>query len=352
MRLTLWVPESSSTVKVPQAAAPHPSTDPRTGPTPTLRTDASRTGPGLPRVLPVSRAATTAADPTVAAEQTASSPSTTSTSTSTTSTTTTVANGPVRGRHRGPDPHRRRPAALRPHLDPGRRRARARGRLIVLAHGLAGEPDKFDELSSAWAEAGYVVAAPRFPNSSVTGGAQVAGFTEQPALVTSVIDQLTDDPELRLDPDGWAWPASRSAGRRSTRSPPTPAAPTRASGAPPSSTGCGRGPSATTRSCRTRCRCSSCTASRTSSSPTPSTRSAGFAAAGRPRLAGGDAVQRARPALRGRRLGLRRPGRGSDPRPLGRRCSATTRPPPARIAADVEADGRATVETQAPLSQT
>jgi dienelactone hydrolase len=74
-------------------------------------------------------------------------------------------------------------------------------KLIVVAHGLAGEPDKFDELSSTWAEAGYVVAAPRFPGSSVTGGAKVEGFTEQPALVSSVIDQLTADPELRLDPD-------------------------------------------------------------------------------------------------------------------------------------------------------
>jgi predicted dienelactone hydrolase len=73
--------------------------------------------------------------------------------------------------------------------------------LIVLAHGLAGEPDKFDELSTAWAEAGYVVAAPRFPHSSATGGAKVDGFTDQPALVISVIDQLALDPALRLDAD-------------------------------------------------------------------------------------------------------------------------------------------------------
>jgi predicted dienelactone hydrolase len=72
--------------------------------------------------------------------------------------------------------------------------------LIVLAHGLNGEPDKFDDLSSSWATAGYVVAAPRFPGSSATGGGQVAGFTDQPAEVRSVIDQLTADESLRLDP--------------------------------------------------------------------------------------------------------------------------------------------------------
>ena len=135
----------------------------------------------------------------MAAEQTASS-SSTARSTSTTSTTRPWRTGPTRSRPRtGPSPATTR----RSSSAPGPRSTTGTGtrRLIVLAHGLAGEPDKFDELSSAWAEAGYVVAAPRFPNSSVTGGAQVAGFTEQPALVTSVIDQLTDDPELRLDPD-------------------------------------------------------------------------------------------------------------------------------------------------------
>jgi len=73
-------------------------------------------------------------------------------------------------------------------------------KLIVLAHGLNGEPDKFDDLSSSWVRAGYVVAAPRFPGSSATGGGQVAGFTDQPAEVRSVIDQLTAEKGMRLDP--------------------------------------------------------------------------------------------------------------------------------------------------------
>jgi predicted dienelactone hydrolase len=38
--------------------------------------------------------------------------------------------------------------------------------LIVLAHGLNGHPRKFTRLATHWAEAGYVVAVPRFPVSS------------------------------------------------------------------------------------------------------------------------------------------------------------------------------------------
>jgi predicted dienelactone hydrolase len=72
--------------------------------------------------------------------------------------------------------------------------------LIVLAHGLNGEPDKFDVLSGAWANAGYVVAAPRFPGSSASGGGRVDEFESQPADVSSVIDQLLADPSLRIDP--------------------------------------------------------------------------------------------------------------------------------------------------------
>ena len=38
--------------------------------------------------------------------------------------------------------------------------------LIVLAHGLNGHPRKFTALARHWAEAGYVVAVPRFPVSN------------------------------------------------------------------------------------------------------------------------------------------------------------------------------------------
>jgi predicted dienelactone hydrolase len=124
----------------------------------------------------------------------------TSASRSTTSTASTAPHGPFEVTTVD-----RTLTGATPHLfvrvwspDDGGKRTR---NLIVLAHGLNGEPDKFDGLSSSWAKAGYVVAAPRFPGSSATGGGQVAGFTDQPAEVRSVIDQLTADESLRLDPD-------------------------------------------------------------------------------------------------------------------------------------------------------
>jgi dienelactone hydrolase len=65
--------------------------------------------------------------------------------------------------------------------------------LIVFAHGLNGHPDKFTELLSAWAEAGYVVAAPAFPttNNAVPGGGRnYPTATGQPADVSFVIDEM------------------------------------------------------------------------------------------------------------------------------------------------------------------
>jgi predicted dienelactone hydrolase len=42
-------------------------------------------------------------------------------------------------------------------------RGRGRFPLVVMAHGNAGDPGKLSELLTAWAQAGYVVAAPTFP---------------------------------------------------------------------------------------------------------------------------------------------------------------------------------------------
>lgn len=71
--------------------------------------------------------------------------------------------------------------------------------LIVFAHGLESEPENLIDLLSTWAEAGYVVAAPRFPLTA----AGVAGADDnadhlaaQPADVSFVLDQL-----LALDAD-------------------------------------------------------------------------------------------------------------------------------------------------------
>jgi len=67
--------------------------------------------------------------------------------------------------------------------------------LIVLAHGLNGDPDSLDELMDAWAGAGYVVAAPRFPRVKVDadGKAALADAAEYPADLSYVIDRVLDE---------------------------------------------------------------------------------------------------------------------------------------------------------------
>ena len=65
--------------------------------------------------------------------------------------------------------------------------------LIVFSHGLVGHPDKFTSLLSAWARAGYVVAAPAFPttNDHVPGSPKNFDVaTGQPADVSFVLDQV------------------------------------------------------------------------------------------------------------------------------------------------------------------
>ncbi len=62
--------------------------------------------------------------------------------------------------------------------------------LVVLAHGAAGNPNKFTQLIDAWARAGYVVVAPLFPRTSDTCGNLIADFVEQPADVSFVLDRV------------------------------------------------------------------------------------------------------------------------------------------------------------------
>ncbi len=63
--------------------------------------------------------------------------------------------------------------------------------LIVLAHGLTGNPDKFTELTTGWASAGYVVAVPLFPLTSNQVPVQViADYNNQPGDVSFVIDEV------------------------------------------------------------------------------------------------------------------------------------------------------------------
>jgi predicted dienelactone hydrolase len=82
--------------------------------------------------------------------------------------------------------------------------------LIVFAHGLTGVGPIYNVILRAWAEAGYVVAAPDFPLSSggTPGGAIAGDYINQPADESFLIDQLllaNDDPASplygRIDPD-------------------------------------------------------------------------------------------------------------------------------------------------------
>jgi dienelactone hydrolase len=76
--------------------------------------------------------------------------------------------------------------------------------LIVFSHGLDGHPDKFSNLLSAWARAGYVVAAPAFPTTNDRVPGATANYTVafgQPADVSFVLDgvlRLADDPASPL----------------------------------------------------------------------------------------------------------------------------------------------------------
>jgi predicted dienelactone hydrolase len=72
--------------------------------------------------------------------------------------------------------------------------------LIAFSHGSDGHPRKFTQLLTAWAEAGYVVAAPVFPltNDLAPGPSVVTDVANQPADVEFVIDgvlALNDDPD-------------------------------------------------------------------------------------------------------------------------------------------------------------
>ena len=64
--------------------------------------------------------------------------------------------------------------------------------LIVFAHGLGGSPQQYQQLLTAWAAAGYVVAAPLFPlsNDGTPGGPDGGDIGNQPGDMSFVIDQV------------------------------------------------------------------------------------------------------------------------------------------------------------------
>lgn len=74
---------------------------------------------------------------------------------------------------------------------------------VAFAHGLSGHPRKFTQLLSAWAEAGYAVAAPTFPlsNDEVPGEPTWTDVGNQPGDISFVIDEMlaaTEDPTSPL----------------------------------------------------------------------------------------------------------------------------------------------------------
>jgi dienelactone hydrolase len=94
--------------------------------------------------------------------------------------------------------------------------------VIVFSHGMGSTPEAYDELLSAWAAAGFVVAAPTFPLTS-DGSARVVGdVLQQPADVSYVLTQVLalgvtpgDDLAGRIDPASVAV-AGHSAGAATT----------------------------------------------------------------------------------------------------------------------------------------
>ncbi len=78
--------------------------------------------------------------------------------------------------------------------------------LIVFAHGYGGDPSKFTDLFTHWSDAGFAVAAPRFP-VTYTGasGATLArsgDYLQQPADLTFILDAvLASEYGDRIDAD-------------------------------------------------------------------------------------------------------------------------------------------------------
>jgi dienelactone hydrolase len=64
--------------------------------------------------------------------------------------------------------------------------------LIVFAHGFALTPATYGQLLRAWAQAGYVVAAPAFPRekADAPGGPDESDLVNEPRDVSFVVDQL------------------------------------------------------------------------------------------------------------------------------------------------------------------
>ena len=76
--------------------------------------------------------------------------------------------------------------------------------VILFSHGLDGHPGKFTKLFSAWADAGFAVAAPSFPLTNSQAGdtsSNIGDVAQQPGDVSFVLDRvlaLNRQPKSRL----------------------------------------------------------------------------------------------------------------------------------------------------------
>lgn len=73
--------------------------------------------------------------------------------------------------------------------------------LVVFAHGWNSNPSVYEVLLDTWAAAGFLVAAPIFPDSTDTlPGSPVSNYPEQARDISFVITSLLDGIEGRVDP--------------------------------------------------------------------------------------------------------------------------------------------------------
>jgi predicted dienelactone hydrolase len=112
-----------------------------------------------------------------------------------------------------------------------------RAPLIVVAHGLDGDPTSLGPLLDAWSAAGYVVVAPTFPatEKDARGTSLPVENPAQAADISFLIDSLLEPQTAattklrdRIDASTSASPGCRSGDRPSTGSSPTRAARTNA----------------------------------------------------------------------------------------------------------------------------
>ena len=83
--------------------------------------------------------------------------------------------------------------------------------LVVFAHGLGGTPQDYITLLTAWASAGFVVAAPLFPlsNANVPVGPDAGHVVNQPKDMSYVIDSVLLRRHLSLAEPSRAWSTPR-----------------------------------------------------------------------------------------------------------------------------------------------